>query len=59
MVFFSDLVSETIASKLITFGIDGVSVFQGVIIVVIIQLKDQNALFMIYVHCMTHVAPIW
>jgi hypothetical protein len=26
---------------------------------VIVQLKDQNAPFMIYVHCVTHVAPIW
>jgi hypothetical protein len=59
MVFFSDLVSETIASKLITFGVGGVSVFQGVIIGVIVQLKYQNAPFMMYVHCMTHVAPIW
>jgi len=58
MMFFHDLVSKTIASKLITFGVDGVSVFQGVIIGVIVQLKYQNAPFMIYVHCMTHVAPI-
>jgi hypothetical protein len=59
MVFFGDLVLKTIASKLITFGVDGVSVFQGVRIGIIVQLKHQNATFMIYVHFMTHVAPIW
>jgi len=59
MVFSGDLVLKKITSKLITFGVDGVNVIIGVIIVVIVKLKDQNAPFMIYVHCMTHVAPIW
>jgi hypothetical protein len=36
MVFFGDLNQDNIASKLITFGIDGVSVFQGVRIGVIV-----------------------
>jgi len=58
MVFFGDLVSKTIASKLITFGVDGVDVFQVVRIGMIVQSKDQNAPFIIYVHCMTHGAPI-
>jgi hypothetical protein len=59
MVFSGDLVLKKITSKLITFGVDGVNVIIGVIIGVIVKLKDQNAPFMIYVHCMTHVAPIW
>jgi hypothetical protein len=59
MVFFGDLVLKKIASKLITFGVDGVSFRIGVRIGVIVQLKDQNAPFMINVHCITHVAPIW
>jgi hypothetical protein len=40
MVFFGDLNQNTIASKLITFKLDGVSVFQGVRTSVTIQLKD-------------------
>jgi hypothetical protein len=36
---------------LITFGANGISVFQDVKTSVIVQLKDQIALFMIGVHC--------
>jgi hypothetical protein len=49
MVLFGDLNPDDIASKLITFGVDGVNVFQGVKIGVIFQLKNQNAPFMISV----------
>jgi hypothetical protein len=37
--FFGDLNQDTIASKLITFGANGVNVFQGVKIGVTIYLK--------------------
>ncbi len=47
MVLFDDLCQEIIASKLITFGADGVNVFEGIGIGVIIQLKKDNAPFMI------------
>jgi hypothetical protein len=40
MVFFGDLNQNTIASKLITFKLDGLNVFQGVRTNVTIQLKD-------------------
>jgi hypothetical protein len=30
MVLYGDLIEKTMASKLITLGVDGVSVFQGV-----------------------------
>jgi hypothetical protein len=42
------------ASKLITFGVNKVNVFQGVRTRVTIQLKDQNVPFMTGIHCMTH-----
>ncbi len=53
MVFFSDLNKDNIAYKLITFGVGGVNVFQGVRIGVIVHLKNQNVPFMIGVHCMS------
>jgi hypothetical protein len=40
MVFYGDLNQNTITSKLITFKLDGVSVFQGVRTNVTIQLKN-------------------
>jgi hypothetical protein len=54
LVLYGDLTQESIASKLITFGVDGMSVFQGVRIGVTFQLKTQIVLFMIGVHCMSH-----
>ncbi len=45
MVLYGDLTQESVASKLITFGDDGVSVFQGVITNVIVRLKDQTTPF--------------
>jgi hypothetical protein len=47
MVLFGDLCQETISSKLITFGANGVSVFQIIKIGVAIQLKKENAPLMI------------
>ncbi len=55
MVMFGDLCQETIASKLIAFGTNGVNVFHGIKTnVIIAQLKEENALFMIGVHYMSH-----
>jgi hypothetical protein len=54
MLFFGDLNQDTIASKLIRFKANGVSVFQGVKTCVIVQLKDKNAPLLIGVHCMDH-----
>jgi len=49
--FFSDLTSKTIISKLITFETNDV---KDIRTNVIVQLKDQNAPFMIDVHCMNY-----
>ncbi len=55
MVLFGDLCQETIASKLIAFGANGVNVFQGIRTgVITVQLKEENAPFMISVHYMSH-----
>ncbi len=54
MILYGDLTQESVASKLITFGANGVSFFQGVITSVIVQLKDQTTPFMTSVHYMSH-----
>jgi hypothetical protein len=54
VLFFDDLNQNTIASKLIRFITNGVSVFQGVKTCVIVQLKDKNAPLLIGAHCMDH-----
>jgi len=51
---YADLTQESITFELITFGVDGVSVFEGVRIGVTFQLKTETTLFMIGVHCMSH-----
>jgi hypothetical protein len=54
MVLFGDLCQEIIVFKLITFGANGVNVFSGIRIGVIVQLREDNAPFMISVHCISH-----
>jgi hypothetical protein len=54
IVLYGDLTQENVASKLITFGTNGVGVFWGVITSVIVQLKYQIAYFMTSVHYMSH-----
>jgi hypothetical protein len=50
-VFFSDLTLKTIVSKLITFETNDV---KDIRTNAIVQLKDQNAPFMIDVHCVNY-----
>jgi len=45
---------EQIASRLISFGADGASVFQGVRTGVTRQLTENHAPFLTGVHCMSH-----
>jgi hypothetical protein len=55
MVMYGGLIWETMVSQLVTqFGANRVSVFYGVRIRVIIQLKNQNVPFMVNVYCMSH-----
>ncbi len=55
MVLYGGLIWETMVSQLVTqFGANRVSVFYGVRIRVIIQLKNQNVPFMVNVYCMSH-----
>jgi hypothetical protein len=54
MVLYGDLNQDNIPFKLITFGANKVRVFQGVRTNVTVQLKNQNAPFMIGVHCTSH-----
>jgi hypothetical protein len=54
MVLFGDLNKDNIASKLVTFAVNEVNVFQGVKIGVTVWIKNQNAPFMIGVHYTSH-----
>jgi hypothetical protein len=54
MVHFGDLNKDNIASKLVTFVVNEVNVFQGVKTGVTVWIKNQNAPFMIGVHYMSH-----
>jgi len=59
MVSHGGLISQTMASKYITFEANGVILcFKVLKIWVIILFKDQNAPFMICVHCMNHWANL-
>lgn len=51
---YGGLVRPEIAAKLVSFGADGVSVFQGVRTGVTVQLKDNHAPFVSGMHCMSH-----
>jgi hypothetical protein len=48
------LVNSVVAKRLVCFRADGVSVIQGCRAGVTQQLKEQDALFLLGVHCMTH-----
>jgi hypothetical protein len=51
---YGGLVRPDIAAKLVSFGADGVSVFQGVRTGVTVQLKENHAPFVFGMHCMSH-----
>jgi hypothetical protein len=48
------LSENVVAERMVSFGADGVSVFQGSRTGVTTQLKEHDAPFMIGVHCMVH-----
>jgi hypothetical protein len=54
MEAYGGLPPSEIAGKLISFGADGVSVFQGVRTRVTVQLKDSHVPFVMGIHCMSH-----
>jgi hypothetical protein len=53
-VQFGGLFEFDIVSKFIGFDVDGVLVFQGVKINVIMQFREKHAPFMFKVHCVAH-----
>jgi hypothetical protein len=46
--------TEEIKSKLLSFGVDGITIFQGARTSVAKQLQTKDALFMVGVHCFAH-----
>jgi hypothetical protein len=54
MMIGGGLARDHIANKVVSFGVDGVNVFQGTKIGVIKQIHDQYAYHSIGVHCMAH-----
>lgn len=57
-MLFGDLTQKIMVRKLITFGTNGLNVFHNLKIRVTMQLKEQNAPFMINVHCMNHLTNL-
>jgi hypothetical protein len=53
LLTYSGISESNLASKLVCFGVDGVTTFQGPKTNVITQLK-KNTPFMLGVHCVTH-----
>ncbi len=51
---YGGLSKSNLASKLISFGVDGVSVFYGAKNGVTTQLKEKFALYMLGVHYVAH-----
>jgi hypothetical protein len=43
-----------LANKNVCFGADGVTIFQGFKINVIIQLTNKHSPFLVGIHCMAH-----
>jgi hypothetical protein len=54
MEAYSGLPPSEIAKKLISFGANGVLVFQGVRTGVTVQLKENHSPFVLEMHCMSH-----
>jgi hypothetical protein len=48
------LIQEETTKRLICFGADGASIFQGYYIIVTFQLKEKFASYMMGQHCMAH-----
>jgi hypothetical protein len=48
------LIREEIASKLVCFGVDGVSTFQGHKSGVTTQIREKYAPFTLDIHCFSH-----
>ncbi len=51
---YGGLLEFELASKLISFGANGVSIFQGAKIGVTTQLKEKFSPYMLGVHCVAH-----
>jgi hypothetical protein len=51
---YGGLLESDLVSKLISFGANGVSIFQGAKRSVTTQLKEKFAPYMLEVHCVAH-----
>jgi hypothetical protein len=51
---YNSLSEFDLASKLVCFGVDGVTTFQGSKIGVTMELKENHAPLMLGVHCAAH-----
>jgi hypothetical protein len=52
--WYGGLVDSVVAKRLVCFGANGVSMFQGYKLGVTQQLKDQDAPFLLGVHCLVY-----
>ncbi len=54
LAIFGGMPKTTIANKVVCFGVNGVIVFQGLKIGVLVQLISKHCPFVVRIHCMTH-----
>jgi hypothetical protein len=54
LLTYNGLSKFDLTSKLVCFGVDGVTTFRGSKIRVIVELKENHAPLMLGVHCATH-----
>lgn len=54
LVVFYGMSKIYLSIKVVCFGADGVTIFQGLKIGVIVQLTNKHCPFLIWIHCMAH-----
>jgi len=54
LIVFGGLLEMDIVNKVVCFGVDGVTIFQGLKTGVTIQLMAKDSLYIVGIHCMAH-----
>jgi hypothetical protein len=54
LIVFGGLLKMDIVNKVVYFGVDGVTIFQGLKTGVTVQLMAKYSLYIVGIHCMAH-----
>jgi len=54
LIVFGGLLKMDIVNKVVYFGVDGVTIFQGLKTGVTVQLMAKYNLYIVGIHCMAH-----